>query len=113
MNIQNIFFFWGGDISESRLKILQDCVYSTRVFNPTRPIYIVSNSIKEEMLDPKFGIEIYRWDDTLFDDLPMSKEHIKKYYLNVLLALMIFTRQLLVTRLFTWWTVAVAALEQK
>jgi hypothetical protein len=82
MNIENIFFFWGGDISESRLKILQDCVYSTRVFNPTRPIYMVSNSIQEDMLDPKFNIQIYRWDDTLFDDLPIPKDHIEKHYLK-------------------------------
>lgn len=82
INILNIFFFWGGDISATRLKILQDCLYSTRIYNPTRPIYIVSNTIREDMLDPKFNIEIYRWDDTLFNDLPIPKEHIEKHYLK-------------------------------
>ena len=82
ININNIFFFWEGSISKTRLEILQNCIYSTRIFNPNRPIYLVSNSINADMLDPKFNIKIYRWNDSMFDDLPIPKEHIEKYYIN-------------------------------
>lgn len=81
-NIENIFFFWEGHIHESRLKILRDCIYSTRIFNPNRQIWLVSNSITQDMLDPKFNIKIYNWDNSLFQDLPIPFDHIEKYYLN-------------------------------
>lgn len=64
-NINNIIFYWDGPISPSRRKILEDCIYSTRVFNPDRPIYLVSKWIKD--LDPKFNIEIIDWDDSIFE----------------------------------------------
>lgn len=82
INIKNIFFFWEGSISETRLEILQNCIYSTRIFNPDRPIFLVSNSATSDMIDPKFNITIYRWDDSIFYDLPISKEHIQKHYIN-------------------------------
>jgi hypothetical protein len=66
-NDQNIIFYWDGPISDSRKKILDDCLYSTRVFNPDRPIYLVSNWIKE--LDKKYDIEIVNWDDSFFDGI--------------------------------------------
>jgi hypothetical protein len=82
IDINNIFFFWGGDISESRLEVLQNCIYSTRVFNPDRPIYLVSNSIKEDMLDSKFNIKIMNWGRDIFDNIPIPKDHIEKHYLH-------------------------------
>ena len=81
-NIENIFFFWEGHISDTRLKILKDCVYSTRIFNPNRPIWLVSNSLTQDMLDPKFNIKIYNWDISLFEELPIPISHIEKHYLN-------------------------------
>jgi hypothetical protein len=81
-NIENIFFFWEGPISSTRLEILQNCVYSTRLFNPQRPIWLVSNSIKSEMLDNKFNIKIYEWDSSIFDNLHIPKEHLETKYLH-------------------------------
>jgi hypothetical protein len=66
-NTKNIFFYWDGIISDSRMKILEDCLYSTRIFNPERPIYLISNSISQ--LDTKYQIEIINWDDDLFDGI--------------------------------------------
>ena len=66
-NSKNIFFYWDGPISDTRLKILEDSIYSTRVFNPNRPIYLISNWIKE--LNSKYNIHIVEWDDTLFNGL--------------------------------------------
>jgi hypothetical protein len=78
----NIFFYWDGPISDSRLKILKDSVYSTRVFNPNHHILIVSNSLTEDMFDPKFRINIMKWDLSLFEDTPVPVDVVEKYYLN-------------------------------
>lgn len=64
-NVKNIFFYWDGIPSPSRMKILEDCIYSTRVLNPDRPIYLVSNSI--ESLKKEFNIEIVKWNHNFFD----------------------------------------------
>jgi hypothetical protein len=53
-----IWFYWDGPISESRLKILHDSVYSTRVFNPSHTINVVSNSLQQSQFDNKFNINI-------------------------------------------------------
>lgn len=81
-NLEDIFFFWEGGISESRLKILTDCLYSTRVFNPTRNIRLVSNSIEREQLDPAYNIQILNWSDNIFNDLPLDKQYIMQHYAN-------------------------------
>lgn len=81
-NIENIFFFWEGYIHPTRLEVLRNCIYSTRIFNPDRPIWLVSNSITEDMLDPKFNVKIYNWDNSLFQGLPIPFEHIEKHYLT-------------------------------
>jgi hypothetical protein len=78
-NKENIFFYWGGNISSSRLKILQDCIYSTRVFNPDRPIYLISNTLQQEQFEKRFNITVTSWDDSFFDDVPVSKEKIESY----------------------------------
>jgi len=76
---ENIFFYWGGDISPSRLKILQDCVYSTRVFNPQRPIHLISNTLQQSQFDDKFNIIVTPWDDSFFEGVPVPKEKIDSY----------------------------------
>jgi hypothetical protein len=59
-SINNIIFFWEGPISNSRQKILLDCIYSTRIFNEKRPIYFISNN-REIVFDKKFDIEHIPW----------------------------------------------------
>lgn len=79
-NDQNIIFYWDGPISDSRKKILEDCIYSTRVFNPDRPIYLISNWIKE--LNDKYQIEIVNWEDSFFEGIkiPALEKYKKANY---------------------------------
>lgn len=77
--MKTIWFYWDGGISPSRLQILKDAVYSTRVFNPHHAIYIVSNSLKQDLFNPKYNIFVKQWDESWFDGIPMDKEKIKKY----------------------------------
>lgn len=79
-SINNIFFFWEGGISQSRLKILLDCVYSTRVFNPTRKIHVISNSLEQSRFDSKYEICVKKWDETIFDHIPSLKKIFLEYY---------------------------------
>lgn len=75
----NIFFYWDGYISGTRLRILRDCVYSTRVFNPTKKIFIISNTINNSMIDDKYNISCVKWDISFFDGLNISAEKLNKY----------------------------------
>lgn len=75
----NIFFFWEGSISDKRLKILKDCIYSTRYFNKSRPIYLVSNSLKDSQFEPKFNIKILKYDNSFFNDLDIPISKVEKY----------------------------------
>jgi hypothetical protein len=77
----NIFFYWDGHIHPSRLDILKDCIYSTRVMNPSRPIYLVTNSLTSDIFDSKFNIQIYNWDISILLDTPFPKDKLK-YYIN-------------------------------
>lgn len=77
--MNTIWFYWDGPISPTRLRILQDSVYSTRVFNPHHAIYIVTNSLQEEQFEERFSIKIKRWDDTIFEGVPIPKEKLQKY----------------------------------
>lgn len=74
-----IWFYWDGHIWPDRLRILQDCVYSTRVFNPNHVIIIVSNTLQQEQFDDKFGIKVLPFDNTWFEGIPMSVEKIEQY----------------------------------
>lgn len=74
-----IWFFWEGGISPTRLRIMQDCVYSTKHFNPDREIIILSNSLSQ---DDFKGVEVRKWDLSLFKDSPISPQMIDTYYLN-------------------------------
>jgi hypothetical protein len=74
-----IWFYWDGHISESRLKILHDSVYSTRVFNPNHVINVVSNSLQQSQFDNKFNINVLPWDETFFEGIPISKEKLEQY----------------------------------
>ena len=80
--VNTIYFYWDGYIHDSRRKILNDCVYSTRIFNPSHEIIIVSNSLQQKDFDPKFRIKVQTWDLSLFEDLPIPKEHLEKHYTN-------------------------------
>ena len=71
-----IWFFWHGNISHTRLKIMQDWVYSTKFFNPNSRIIILSNSINSENFK---GIEVRKWDLNLFKDTPINPIIIEKY----------------------------------
>ena len=75
----NIFFYWDGDIYPSRMDILKDCVYSTRIMNPSRPIYVVTNSLTADMFDSKFDIQIYNWDISILSDTPFPQDKLKYY----------------------------------
>lgn len=77
--MNTIWFYWDGRISESRMRILRDSVYSTRVFNHNHTIYIVTNTLNEEDFDGKYDIKIKRWDESIFDETPISAEKIRKY----------------------------------
>ncbi len=74
-----IWFYWDGPISETRLQILKDAIYSTRVFNPSHWICLVSNSITADAFDPKYYINVRTWDKTIFDELPMSDSKKEMY----------------------------------
>lgn len=72
-----IWFYWDGSISETRMTILKDSVYSTRVFNPNHSITLVSNSLVKEDFDSRYDINVIRWDESFFEGLPIKD--LKKY----------------------------------
>lgn len=74
-----IWFFWEGGISDTRLRIMKDCINSTRFFNPDREITLVSNSLTSEMFS---DIKVQKWNADLFEDTPISPDLIRKYYLS-------------------------------
>lgn len=78
----NIFFFWEGYIHGKRLKLLEDCIYSTRLFNPDRPIYVISNTLNANTFEDKFKIQVIKWDYTFFDECGISIDFLIKNYFN-------------------------------
>ena len=76
---ENVFFYWDGRISESRCKLLQDCLYSTRVFNPSKKIFLVSNTITQNMLDDVYDIKVIQWNDSFFDGLSIHPKKLQQY----------------------------------
>jgi hypothetical protein len=78
-NLRPIFFYWDGYIHPSRLQVLRDCVYSTRIYNPNHDIIIITNSLTQDLFDDKFRIQVRNWDITFFDGLPIGKEKLDKY----------------------------------
>lgn len=77
--MNHIWFYWDGGISDNRMRILKDSVYSTRVFNPNHHITIISNSLKQEQFDSKYDIEVRNWDESIFDNTPIDKDTIQTY----------------------------------
>ena len=77
--LKPIWFYWDGPISESRLQILRDAVYSTRVFNPNHYICVVSNTLNHNDFDPKYYINTQQWSETFFEDTPIPIEKVKTY----------------------------------
>lgn len=82
LNKNNLIYYWDGGMSPERKKILDDALYSARYYNPTRPIYLVSNTIKQDQFDPKYKIEVVEWDDTIYDPIKSlgNIEDIKHIY---------------------------------
>jgi hypothetical protein len=81
-NKHNLIYYWDGPISTERKKILDDALYSARYHNRNRPIYLVTNSLQQDMFDPKYSIETVTWDDSIYspiEDLENIKE-IKNIY---------------------------------
>lgn len=79
LDINPIFFYWDGGIHPTRMKILTDSIYSTRVWNPNKEIVLISNSIEQSQLDDKFNIKVRKWDKSFFDGLPISENKIERY----------------------------------
>jgi hypothetical protein len=78
-DINTIFFYWDGGITPTRMKILTDSIYSTRVWNPNKPIVLISNTIQQNELDSKFQIKVHKWDKSFFDGVPIPAEKVEKY----------------------------------
>jgi hypothetical protein len=74
-----IHFYWDGPISETRLQILKDSIYSTRIFNPHHNIILWSNSLTDDIFEDTYNINVNTWDETVFDGLPISEEKLKQY----------------------------------
>ena len=74
-----IWFFWEGGISPTRLRIMQDCIDSTKYFNPDRKIVVVSNTLTNEQIK---NAEVKKWDLTLFEETPISPELFKRCYID-------------------------------
>lgn len=49
-DIDNVFLFWEGDIQEQRLSILKTVVQSVHYYNPTKKLYMFSNSLQESVV---------------------------------------------------------------
>lgn len=73
----NVFFYWDGHISEKRFEILKNCIYSTKIFNPNRNVYLISNSISSSQFNGK--IDVVKWDDSFFNELPFDKLKMVEY----------------------------------
>jgi hypothetical protein len=78
-SLKPIWFYWDGPISETRLQILKDSIYSTRVFNPYHYICLVSNTLTADTFDPKYYINVKTWNEGIFEGLPLTAERIQKY----------------------------------
>lgn len=81
-DINNIFFFWEGYIRGNRLKLLQDCVYSTRILNVDRPIYIISNTLDQSIFEDKYNVKVVKWDYSFFDECGIPIDFLIKNYFN-------------------------------
>lgn len=75
----NIWFYWDGPISNSRLKILKDSIYSTRVFNPLHKIHLISNTLTNDSFEEKYRINVMKWSKDIFVNTPISLEKAEKY----------------------------------
>ena len=81
-NIKNIFFYWDGGAPERRLKILDDVIYSTRMFNPDRPIYLISNTIQQSRFSKVFNIQVVKWSEDFFDECEIPLTFLREKYFN-------------------------------
>lgn len=74
-----IWFYWDGNISDSRLRILKDCIYSTRFFNPDHEINLLSNTLTKDDFEDKYRVNVIKWSKDIFKNTPVSTEKAEKY----------------------------------
>lgn len=82
-DINNIFFYWDGRMSETRMQILKDSVESTAMFNPKRSIWVVTNT--SQLYNESFNFENIKcvsWDNSVYDNT-FNSEKVKKIYHNI------------------------------
>ena len=82
-NINNIFLIWEGDINDNRLSILTTVIKSIYYFNNDKPIYLFSNSLKEEKIIDILNIckvVRYSYNDLILNTPIENKVNIKNAY---------------------------------
>ena len=73
-NPANVWFYWDGNCEGERLQQLYDSLFSTRYFNPDRPIYLVSNSFEQEDIFTEHRIIVVKWGDSIYRHMPSGKK---------------------------------------
>ena len=73
-NPANVWFYWDGNCEGERLQQLYDSLFSTRYFNPDRPIYLVSNSFEQEDIFTEHRITVVKWGDSIYRHMPNGKK---------------------------------------
>ena len=77
---KDIYFFWYGSISDTRLDVLKTCIFSTKMHNQDRNVILYTDSINKEMLGSKYDIELRQVDMSMFNDTPLNIDIIKSNY---------------------------------
>jgi hypothetical protein len=77
---KNIFFYWDGFLSKNRMKMLEEVLYSTRLFNPDRPIYLISNSISQDNINNSFNIKVIKWNNLFFNESEIPPSFLEDRY---------------------------------
>lgn len=81
---QEIYFFWYGSISETRLDVLKTCIISTKMYNPDRNVILYTNTISMDMLGNKYDIQLRSLDMSLFENIPLNIDVVKQYYCDTI-----------------------------
>lgn len=80
----DIYFFWAGGISDTRLDILKTCIFSVKMFNPDRNVILYTDCITNDMLGDRYDIELRTFDLDIFNDTPVNIDVIKQYYGDII-----------------------------
>ena len=73
-NPANVWFYWDGNCEGERLQQLYDSLFSTRYFNPDRPIYLVSNTFDQLPIFDEHAIDVVRWGDSIYRHMPNGEQ---------------------------------------